>query len=192
MPPDGRHERYQTLVDQCAWSVNLSARLRTLSAGLDLDSRDWQYAPAAQRELAQHVCELFTLPAAERARCRWQLLQELEGPREAWFELEATDSRKFAAQGIQENYPDLAGLDPVFIDELAWGNTKRQRDKAPLPKVVTNPPRPAKSAPSSGRSNWPGWVTALMIVGAVSGYIQRAVSPPPLQITAGSEFSATD
>ena len=78
---EARQNRYKELSDQCAWSVSLSARLGKLAAGLDVSRADWQNAPTEQQELAEQVCQLFTLPAAEEARRRWQLLQELESPR---------------------------------------------------------------------------------------------------------------
>jgi hypothetical protein len=164
-----RQIRYQELVDQCAWSVSLSGRLRTLAAGLDLNSRDWENLPPAQQELARHVCELFVLPGAERARRRWQLLQELEGPGDAW-KTQVADW-KFAAQDLQKSYPDLAALEPVLIDELAWGKARRQRDRARIPRVVTNlPPQPAPT--SGGGNGWPVWI----IIGVVIAVIRIAFS----------------
>ena len=184
LEPDRRRTRYQTLVDQCAWSVNLSARLRALAAGLDLNSGDWQNAPSAQRELAQHVCQLFTLPAAERSRRRWQLLQELQDVREAWQgeTRESAAGWSFAARSLKECYPDLAGLAPVFIDELARARKRRRSETARLPEVVTNPQPLALPVPASGggSGNWPIWIFVGVAIGILRAVVgSNSNSPPP-------------
>jgi len=209
--PAQRQKRFQVLVDQCAWSANLRARLHGLAAGLELDRQVWEHAAPEEKELAQHVCQLFSLTPRERAQRRWQLLQELEAPDEPWEPAMARRREKTgktgiakweaAARALQDNYPDVAALEPILVDELAVGAARRQRRRARLPQV-----RPAASgwvapntgqgstftvgatgnAPAkSGQSGGAGWLVWVFVVLGISmlrflSTSNRQPTPPPL------------
>jgi hypothetical protein len=103
-----RRQRWQELRGRCAFSTPLTARLEGLEKGLDVALDN--ISATAVRELAVRICDLFVLRPVPRAMQRQELFRDMRMNAARW---------QAPARQLQKQAPQVAGLAPVLVQELA-------------------------------------------------------------------------
>lgn len=168
MPTDERRQRWQMLMQRCAFAPALCARLRRLEAGLHVDSSN----PIDGKkviELVGHVRELFVLRPGPRARARQALLHRMRANWNEW---------RIPAHRLRYAYPALAALGKDLLDKLRGDSPKAIHPRIrPLPQPQ---PQPSKE----NNNDWSSLKWTWIIVGVVLATIrtlscdQKPSSPP--------------
>jgi hypothetical protein len=160
--PGDRRRRWEELVDQCAWSPPLAARLEALEAGLDVLAIDGPETEPLTGQLVQRLRKIVL------ARPHARALQ-----RQAWRELiEQFPEYRKAARYVRQACPRLAALEPGLLDTV-------QR------KAVYR--KPASTTDAGGFPPWALWPIIVIVLsvirvastGPASKPTQPRFTPPP-------------
>jgi len=152
-----RQRRWQAFLARAEQYPALTARLRHLAPGLTISTWSMEDSQPLVGRLARHLCEVFTLRPAARAR-KWQELRRtMQASRLDW---------QAAARRLQHKYPALAALAPELVDGLisesaGRGELARGRKRSAAPLLSARPLSDAAPANPTGT----GWiVVAVMVV----------------------------
>jgi hypothetical protein len=174
-----RREHWQALLFRCETVPPLTARLRALEAGLDLETEGLPSGQSQQGLLAEQLLHSFPLAPMAQAASRQAFLREIEEP-------SAADHRLWekAAKYLLAEWPALAALDYELIQHVAKLRSRLKRKRTMHQRSQRQPPAPV----AGGKKGNPWWLL-LIVFGMVSGLVRSlttsnnstpSVTPSPI------------
>lgn len=163
--PAERRRRWGTLLAECEFSPPLCLRLRRLQPGLTVQIGSDALQASEVSTLTSQLGQLFVLPEAQRCALRESLLADMRSNCRRWQDV---------ARWLQIERPEIAGLDPQFIQTARTLTVK--------PPAVVKRRRPAPSMGGKKPAwNW-AWLIAVgvMVIGRlISSSSTNSTYRPP-------------
>jgi hypothetical protein len=182
-----RQQQWQGLMEQSKKFPQPAARLRALESGLKLIPGPVTGGRFCQL-LADQLHELFVLRPAERAVRRQELFAKVR----PWL-----DDIQKAARQLKRAHPEVAALDPVWIEQLAYWQRDKGLEWADLVPAFLYSKHPRRHRgrnrkeavlrlPAGSGNTGSSWLPVIVIIGIVMGVLGKAstnqsprYSPPP-------------